>query len=119
MSKNKNQIYFYILSFAFCVSCYAQEQFVYDAKGKRDPFIPLVTSEGRLLNLDTQQTKGTLNLQGIIYDAKGVSYAVVNGAVVKIGDTVDGSQVLRIEDKKVVFIKDGNPFEMGLKEEEK
>ncbi len=108
--------FFYLLPFTFCS---AQEQFVYDSKGKRDPFIPLVTPDGRLLNLDTEQAKGALNLEGIIYDEKGVSYAIVNGAVVKIGDTVDGNQVLRIEDKKVIFIKDGNPFEMELKEEEK
>ncbi len=117
MSKNKNQIYFFILSFTFCVSCYAQEQFVYDAKGKRDPFIPLVTSDGRLLNLDTQQAKGALSLEGIIYDENGVSYAIVNGAVVKIGDAVDDNQVLKIEKNKVIFIKGGNPFELRLKEE--
>ena len=107
---------FYLLPFTFC---YAQEQFVYDAKGKRDPFIPLITPDGRFLNLDTEQVKGTLNLEGIIYDDKGISYAIVNGAVVKIGDTVDGSQVLKIENNKVIFIKDGNPFEQELKEEVK
>jgi hypothetical protein len=107
---------FWLLPFSFS---YAQDQFVYDANGKRDPFIPLVTPEGRLLNLDTEQAKGTLNLEGIIYDDKGISYAIVNGAVVKIGDTVDGSQVLKIENNKVIFIKDGNPFEQELKEEVK
>jgi hypothetical protein len=126
MAEKSKIIKILIIACCFCnlqpVTCsllFAQDQFVYDPKGKRDPFIPLVTPEGRLLNLDTEQSKGTLNLEGIIYDEKGISYAIVNGAVVKIGDTIEGSQVLKIENNKVVFIKDGNPFEQELKEEVK
>jgi hypothetical protein len=97
----------------------AQEQFVYDPQGRRDPFIPLVTPDGRLLNLDTQQVKDSLNLEGVIYDEQGVSYAIVNGMVVKIGDMVDDYQVLKIERNKIIFIKEGNPFSIELKEEVK
>ena len=47
-------------SFVFCLlnftlTCFAQEQFTYNAKGKRDPFIPLVTADGRLLKLDQEE----------------------------------------------------------------
>lgn len=104
--------------FIFAASCFAEEQFDYNAKGKRDPFISLVTSDGRLLNLDKEEdtSKGLL-LEGIMYDKHGVSYAVVNSKVVKVGDEVAGYQVLKIEKDKVIFIMDGQSTEVELKKE--
>ncbi len=95
---------------------FCQGEFVYDAKGKRNPFIPLVTSEGRLLNLDKQESEipGGLAIEGIIYDKLGRSFAIVNSEVVGIGDTVGDYQVLKIFENKVVFIKDGVPLEVAL-----
>lgn len=105
---------FLLLTFSF-----SQEQFVYDAKGKRNPFIPLVTPDGRLIKVSAQEAKGALSLEGIIYDENGVSYCLINGAPSKIGDIVGESyQVLKIEQKKVIFIKDGELTEVLLKEGE-
>ncbi|PIP18829.1 MAG: hypothetical protein COT38_01415 [Candidatus Omnitrophica bacterium CG08_land_8_20_14_0_20_41_16] len=121
MLRNKAKIIF-LLSLFFALSYYlsfAQDDFVYDAKGKRNPFIPLVTSDGRLIKLEARETTGGLALEGIIYDKISMSYAIVNGAVVKVGDFVDDYQVLKIEEKKVIFIKNGQPFEVELKEDEK
>lgn len=128
MSKNKFKIQnlkFLILScsFAFCIlnftlTCYAQEQFIYDAKGKRDPFIPLVTPDGRLLKLEQEEGIADLSLEGIIYDKNGLSYAIVNGEVVRIGDRIGDYQVLKIDENKVIFIKEGLPQEVQLKKEE-
>lgn len=112
---------FYFLLFVFCILfsvSFAGDNFVYDAESKRDPFIPLVTSDGRLLKLDTEKVKGALTLEGIIYDESSLSYAVVNGAVVKVGDIVEGNQVLRVEKNKVIFIKEGQMFNLELKEKE-
>jgi len=98
---------------------FCQEHFVYDSQGKPDPFIPWVTADGRLQLLASQEKKGEseLNLEGIIFDKYGLSYAVVNGEVVKIGDTIDGYQVLKIEEKRVIFIKEGELKEIEMKEE--
>jgi len=92
---------------------YAQAEFVYDAKGKRNPFIPLVTSDGRLLKLQEEQTK-ELSLTGIIYDKNGVSYAIVNGIVVGVGDTVGDYRVLKILENKVIFVEDNQMVEFEL-----
>jgi hypothetical protein len=98
---------------------FAQEEFVYDAKGKRNPFIPLVTSDGKILNLDSVESNNKgLALEGIIYDKNGISYAIMNGAVVTVGDTVGDIRILKIEKNKVIFIKDGQTSEIQLKEEE-
>jgi hypothetical protein len=97
----------------------ADENFIYDPQGKPDPFSPWVTSDGRLQILESREKKGSseLSLEGIIYDKYGLSYAVVNGEVVKIGDSIDGYQVLKIEEKRVIFIKEGELKEMEIKEE--
>ncbi|MDD4938584.1 MAG: hypothetical protein PHE18_02050 [Candidatus Omnitrophica bacterium] len=96
----------------------AQERPVYDSKGKRDPFIPLVTPDGRLLRLPDEGQSG-LALEGIIYDGQGTSYAIVNGEVVKVNDMISGYQVLGIRQNKVTFMKEGQKTEIELKEDEK
>ena len=108
---------FYALNFIFCASAFAQGDFVYDAKGKRNPIIPLVTPDGRLLKLEEQVDTSVISVEGIIYDQAGISYGIVNGEVVKVGDKISGYQVLKIESKKIIFIKDGQPLEAALKEE--
>ncbi|TRZ96165.1 hypothetical protein D4R78_01550 [bacterium] len=106
-----------LILLALPLSLPAKELAGYDAKSRRDPFIPLVTSDGRLLNLETKADSSSLNLEGIIYDSDDLSYAVVNGEVVKVGDEVNGYDVLKIEKNKVIFIKDSQPMEIELKEE--
>jgi len=108
-----------VLSFLTLFSLlFAQDEFKYDAKGKRDPFIPLVTPDGRLLKLEKEQTASGLLLEGIIYDEHGLSCAIVNGEVVWVSDKIGDYQVLKIEKSKVIFIKSGQTLEVELKEEE-
>lgn len=105
----------YFLIFGFLNFVFAQDVFKYDAKGKRNPFIPLVTSDGKLLKLDTsQESNKGFALEGIIYDKNGISYAIVNGSVVKAGDTVGDSQVLKIMNNKIIIIKEGQASEIEL-----
>jgi hypothetical protein len=99
---------------------FGQDEFVYNAQGKRNPFIPLVTPEGRLLKLDKQQEsnqKGPLAIEGIIYDKLGRSFAIVNANVVGIGDMVGDYQILKIMENKVIFIRNGEPLEIELNKE--
>lgn len=100
------------------VLSFAQEPAGYDAKGKRNPFTPLVTPDGRLLKLE-QQEKGSsdLRLEGIIYDKGGASYCILNGEVLKPGDSSGDYQLLKIEDGRIVLIKDGQALELELNKE--
>jgi len=119
MSGNKLKIiytaFFFFLS--ICLS-FAQDEFIYDARGERNPFMPLVTPAGVLIKLKPRSTEDGLYLEGIIYDKASASYAIVNGLVVKAGDPVGDYRVLKIEENKVIFIKDGQSFEIDLKKEE-
>jgi len=107
----------YLLPFTFYLLGFAQEDFVYDSEGRRDPFLVLVTPDGRLLKLDQEAKKG-LMLEGIIYDKNSLSYAIVNGTIVRVGEKVEDYQVLKIEKNKVLFIKKGQITEIQLKEGE-
>ncbi len=105
------------VSLFVCLHLSAEEGFKYDAKGKRNPFTPLVTSDGRILKLEDED-KGQIQLEGIIYDKYGSSYAIINGTVVRVGDFIGDYQVLKIEEKRVSFIKEGLVSEIELKKEE-
>lgn len=121
MLRNSAIIICVILWLTRLSNIFAQENFVYDAKGKRNPFIPLVTSDGRLLKLDKEERGGNegLSIEGVIYDKGGRSFAIVNGSVVGVGDSVDDYQVLKIEENKVVFIKEGKALEVKMEKEER
>jgi len=116
MPVNKKFLLSFFLFLGILTLVFGQGEFVYDAKGKRNPFIPLVTPEGRLLKLDKQEaaSSGGLSIEGIIYDKLGRSFAIVNASVVGIGDTVGDYQVLKIYENKVIFIKNGESFEVEL-----
>lgn len=95
----------------------SQEEFKYDSKGMRNPFVPLITADGRLLQLDKNKGKAEIQLEGIIFDKYGLSYAIVNSQIVKVGDFVGDKQVLKIEKNKIIFVKEGRVSELELKEE--
>jgi hypothetical protein len=119
------------VSIACCLSCgggraVAQDQFVYDDEGRRNPFVPLVSVDGRFVQMEKAQKKenkasSSLDffVEGIIIDKYGLSYAIVNGKVVKVGDKLEDYQVLMIEEKRVTLIKEGEPFVIDWKKEEK
>lgn len=95
-----------------------QRSFSYDAKGKRNPFIPLVGSDGRLIRLEKEEeSKSDLSVEGIIFDKQGRSYALVNGSVAEIGDMIGEYQVLKILEDKVTFIKEGLTIDVRIKKE--
>lgn len=91
----------------------------YRAKGKRDPFVPLVTAEGQRFHppgVDEEEVSGAANvtLQGIVYDPAAESYAIVNGQVVHEQDLVDGMVVLRIQPTTVTMLVDNQPRELTV-----
>jgi hypothetical protein len=114
-----------VLCVASGVFAYEQQEFVYDSGDRRDPFVQLVSSDGRFVQIEpvrkdeeAESSESALRIEGIIYDKFGLSYALVNGSVVKVGEFVNDFQVLKIEPDKVVFIKEGQPLDVFLQKEE-
>ena len=102
-----------ILFFANLV--YAQETFVYDDHGKRDPFVPLVSSAGMVVTYDEDLSVNDLVLEGIVSDATGNNAAIVNGKVVKVHDQVGPYVVDVIAVDHVEFLKGADRFILKLK----
>ncbi len=94
---------------------YAQEAFVYDDHGKRDPFVPLVSSAGMIVAYDQDLSLNDLALEGIVADATGNNAAIVNGKVVKVHDKIGPYIVDVITIDHVEFLKDTQRFILKLK----
>lgn len=97
----------------FCSAAEA-EDYVYKYQGKRDPFMPLITPSGFLVNLEPADDK-KLNLEGIMFDPKGASMAIINGELMSVGDTMGSAVVSGIEANKVVVIQDNEKIELELR----
>ena len=94
---------------------YAQDNFVYDDHGKRDPFVPLVSSAGMVVTYDEDLTVNDLVLEGIMADASGNNLAIVNGKVVKLHDQIGPYVVDSIAVDHVEFLKGTERFSLKLK----
>lgn len=111
---------FLIICFLICVSgVFAQEEIIYDDKGRRDPFIVLVTPDGRLINLEPPEPGSNIVVEGVIYDEDGSSYAIINDEIVSVGDYIFDYAVFKIDEDKVILLKDNQPVEYKLKKEER
>lgn len=92
-----------------------EKSFAYDNHGKRDPFLPLVSSTGEVISYETNLSVSDMSLQGVLADAKGNSMAVINGKVVKTGDHIGAYEVESIEAQQVQLRKDDQQFWLKLK----
>lgn len=94
-------------------------ELIYDAHEKRNPFLPLVSAEGRILAPQASKKRnGEIYAEGIVYDPQGASYAVINGEIVKAGETAGDYQLIRIEPQKIILSKEGKESEIELKKED-
>ena len=89
------------------------EETRYDKQEIRDPFVPL----------RSPQTEGdaglqdTLAVEGIVYDPRGGSYAVIGGEIYKEGEEFQGTKIVRIMPDRVVFYQENEEVVSWLREE--
>ena len=107
---------FYV-AFVIISSAWAQEQKYSYKQTKRDPFVPLISASGYLMNLEPEDSSA-LTLEGIMYDPKGDSIAIINGELVRVGDTISDAVLVSVEPAKVTVIKDNQKVDMSLRREE-
>ncbi len=103
-----------------CLSAYAmQGDFVYDSKANRDPFVPLVSKDGvRLGSWQKTDAVGDITLEGIVWDPQGEPMAIVNGNIVKEGDTFLNLEVLEIRKEGIRLLKGDKELIINLVTEE-
>jgi len=105
--------------FAILPPLSAGENFRYDSKNKRDPFRPLVDRNGNILpEAKPAAANVELHLEGIVWSAKGDSYAILGGMVVRTGDFLGDYKVKAVEKTKVILDRNGEISVINLGSEE-
>ncbi len=89
----------------------SQKTFVYDAKGRRDPFLQWAEGGNSKNGVSTQD----LRVEGIIFDPAQGSLVVINGVVLKEGDSVGSYKVSKIEKNRVLISKKEGALWLPLK----
>ena len=91
----------------------------YQSKGKRDPFVPLLAADGQRFRppgLDEEVMTQAIGmaLQGVVYEPKAESYAVIDGQVVREGDEIGGAKIIKIEPNSVTIQKENQISQIVL-----
>ena len=94
---------------------FADESFKYDAKDKRDPFVPLISEAGAYAS-DAYGISSIkdIRLEGIVWDETTGSVAIINGEIVKEGQVIGAAEVVKIEKAAVVFNIDNQEIKIEL-----
>lgn len=98
---------------------YAQDEapFVYDAEGMRDPFMALVTKDGKLnVVYGTINSINDIKLEGIIYDPNGDSIVILNDEVLKKDQSSNNITILDIQRNNVKISLYNKEYTLEMKE---
>lgn len=96
-----------------------EEPFIYNDKGRRDPFFPLVDEHGKYrLDSGLPYSADQLNLSGILWDPQGKSSALINDEIVPVGESICGFKIVDIAKDSVTLSKDGREFTIRLSKKE-
>jgi len=91
------------------------EPYEYKSADSRDPFMRLVDSTGRILIWKKETNVLDWSLEGIILDEQGGdSYAIINGEILREGESMDSFTVTRIEKNKAMIEKSGQIYTLEL-----
>ena len=114
-------ILFMLLNMAWAASAQVVTQNTapkYEKGDKKNPFIPIITNDGQLINIEDEDKEIQFNLEGIIFDKEGQSIAIINGQILEKNDTILDAKIVEIRKDSVVYVKDGEIFVLNLTKEE-
>ena len=91
-----------------CGDLAAGETIAYNPRGRRDPFMPLVTSASKAATgLAGVESVEDVAIEGVVYDPKLGSVVVVKGTVMKEGEELGSVKVLEIKTNGAWFLLNG------------
>ena len=82
-----------------------------------DPFWPLVSQGGAIVNYDTNFVVSEMTLEGVVSDGVG-GIAIINGNVIEQGKKIGLYTVQEIRRDRVILMKDGKTSVLQIKKEE-
>jgi len=109
-----------ILLLLTCSTSVAEEAYIYDNRGKRDPFVPLVGVKVNIADsLEDVMNIDDVYLQGVAIDSKGARVAILNGEMIKEGDTSGRVALKKIAENSVTLSIDNDEYTINMYEEDK
>ncbi|GEM_PF-441453 len=91
----------------------------YEGSNTRDPFVSLVTKDGRVaVGYGVIKSVDDIKLEGIVYDPGRDSIAIINGLVLKENDTFSNLKLIKIEADKVTILFNQKQYVVRLNPEE-
>lgn len=102
---------------AFIACTFALDSFSYDAHGKRDPFVSLMTSGNpSVISLENVESSDDIKLEGIAVGSGGENIAIMNGEMVRAGSKIGNLFIKSIAKKHAVVIISGTEYTVELSE---
>ena len=95
-----------------------EANFVYDSKGKRDPFISLIGKKVKLADVDLIDSIKDVKVEGVIIDPQRGSAAIVNNQILRIGDYMGGFKLSKVTRYYIVMSRDEKEFKLQFRSEE-
>ncbi len=91
---------------------------LYEPRGKRDPFVPLVGSDRpSVIKLKDVVSVDDVRLEGVASGPGGKKMAIINGELVKENDKIGDVVVHVIQNKSVALIISGKEYEINFPQE--
>lgn len=87
------------------------EKIQYESGNRRDPFFPLISADGVIVK--TTDFSG-YHVEGIIYDQREGSMALVNGEYYREGENVRGAILKKVHKDRVILVEEDEEVTLWL-----
>ena len=103
-----------VLSGAFSVA----DDYKYESRGKRDPFVPLVGIDRPVVSkLEEVTSIADVKVEGIVSASGGRMAAILNDQIVRQGDRFGDIEIKKITKKAVAIVMGGKNYDIMIIEE--
>ena len=117
MSRSKVSVIAGLALIVLFIAISSQAAGQYDAKGKRDPFVPLIgPDKDKALELEDIISADELVLEGIAVGTGGQNIAILNGRMVKENEKIGSLKIKKISKKSILILIADKEFSLDLSE---
>jgi len=92
-----------------------EQNFVYDSKEKRDPFLSLIGKNVKLTDVELLESIDDVRVEGVIIEPNRVSSAIVNGQILKVGDFMGGYKLEKVTRYSIIMTRDGKQHKIEFR----